>query len=367
MKHKIISFLCSAAILLSSVPAYADDPFKGWNDDNQESVWTIMETTDWTKMQDFLTLEAINNTASAEVSGTVRAYEAEIRRVINSTDIGISDGLVELMLALMQVMGGNHPPADDPYNVKTWIDPSINNINAETSIKKVLIKLDTARKVHQSPDKLSYFVNSDELRSVIQGVMLTTRYTQENEKYSLESATSFYERHKEEFDKKGIVPSLTFADDVSAIFKTTSTSGSAGGQSSVIPGGPGDSFNAVGTAEGIEVVNYAAQFIGNPYVYGGNSLTNGIDCSGFTQQVFAHFGYILPRVSDAQATSGVGISYDEARAGDIIVYPGHVAILTGDGGIVHASNSAPYPKGGIKYTANALYRDYIAVRRILQQ
>ena len=367
MKHKIIALLCSASILFSSVPVYADDPFKGWNDDNQESVWTIMETTDWTKMQDFLTLDTINNTASAEVSSTVRAYEAEVRKVINSTEISISDGLVELMLALMQIMGGNHPPADDPYNVKTWIDPSIKNINAETSIKKVLIKLDTARKVHQSPDKLSYFVNSDELRSVIQGVMLTTRYTQENEKYSLESATSFYERHKDEFDKKGIVPSLTFADDVSAIFKTTSTSGSAGGQSSVIPGGPGDSFNAVGTAEGIEVVNYAAQFIGNPYVYGGNSLTNGIDCSGFTQQVFAHFGYILPRVSDAQATSGVGISYDEARAGDIIVYPGHVAILTGDGGIVHASNSAPYPKGGIKYTANALYRDYIAVRRILQQ
>ncbi len=111
---------------------------------------------------------------------------------------------------------------------------------------------------------------------------------------------------------------------------------------------------------------YAMQFIGNPYVYGGNSLTNGIDCSGFTQQIYGHFGYSLPRVSDAQAYSGVGIDYSQARAGDLIVYPGHVAILTGDGGIVHASNSAPYPKGGIKYTANALYRSYIAVRRIVQ-
>lgn len=120
------------------------------------------------------------------------------------------------------------------------------------------------------------------------------------------------------------------------------------------------------SSTGSAVVSYAMQFIGNPYVYGGNSLTNGIDCSGFTQQVFAHFGYSLPRTSDAQAGSGVGINYSESRAGDIIVYPGHVAILTGDGGIVHASNSAPYPKGGIKYTANALYRDYIAVRRIVQ-
>ena len=117
---------------------------------------------------------------------------------------------------------------------------------------------------------------------------------------------------------------------------------------------------------GAAVVAYAKQFIGNPYVYGGNSLTNGIDCSGFTQQIFGHFGYSLPRTSGAQASSGIGIKYSQHRAGDLIVYPGHVAILTGDGGIVHASNSAPYPKGGIKYTANALYRDYIAVRRIVQ-
>ena len=124
----------------------------------------------------------------------------------------------------------------------------------------------------------------------------------------------------------------------------------------------GSSYSATGEA----VVAYASQFIGNPYVYGGNSLTNGIDCSRFVQQVFAHFGYSLPRVSDAQAGAGRGISYSESRAGDIIVYSGHVAILTGDGGIVHASNSAPYPQGGIKYSSNALYRPYIAVRRIVE-
>ncbi len=117
---------------------------------------------------------------------------------------------------------------------------------------------------------------------------------------------------------------------------------------------------------GASVVAYAKQFIGNPYVYGGNSLTNGIDCSGFTQQIYGHFGYNLPRTSGDQASSGVGINFSEHRAGDLIVYPGHVAILTGDGGIVHASNSAPYPKGGIKYTSNALYRSPIAVRRIVQ-
>ncbi len=125
------------------------------------------------------------------------------------------------------------------------------------------------------------------------------------------------------------------------------------------------SSSSSSSATGSQIVAYAEQFIGNPYVYGGNSLTNGIDCSGFTQQVFAHFGYSLPRTSDAQAGSGRAVSWSEHQAGDIIVYPGHVAILTGDGGIVHASNSAPYPQGGIKYTSNALYRSYIAIRRIV--
>lgn len=120
------------------------------------------------------------------------------------------------------------------------------------------------------------------------------------------------------------------------------------------------------SATGQAVVDYASQFIGNPYVWGGTSLTNGADCSGFVQSVFAHFGYSLPRVSDDQAGAGRGVSYSESRAGDIIVYSGHVAILTGDGGIVHASNSAPYPQGGIKYSSNALYRPYIAIRRIVE-
>ena len=155
----------------------------------------------------------------------------------------------------------------------------------------------------------------------------------------------------------------TESSSVSSDAGTDSSSDSSSSESA----GSGSSGSAsYDSATGSAVVAYASQFIGNPYVYGGNSLTNGIDCSGFTQQVFAHFGYSLPRTSDAQAYSGVGVSWENHRAGDIIVYSGHVAILTGDGGIVHASNSAPYPQGGIKYTSNALYRSYIAIRRIVQ-
>lgn len=349
MKNKLLTAICLTTILASSIPVYADDPFKGWNNENQENAWSVMSVTDWNKMQDSLILKGIDSTVHADVNNIIRGYEDKIRKIINDTaDISVSDGLVELMLAIMQIMGGDYPPIDDPYNVKVWIDPSKKNIDYVESTKIVLHKLDLAKRLHPEVDKVSYYQNSEELSSVVQSIMLGTSYARENPKYSVDSAKSFYEANKAKFDKIGVTPKPTFAQEVSAIFQTT------------------NAFGGVGTAEGKAVVEYASKFIGNPYVYGGNSLTHGIDCSGFTQQIFGHFGYSLPRTTGEQVHSGVGIPYSEHQAGDIIVYPGHVAILTGDGGIIHASNSKPYPKGGIKYTPNALYRDYIAVRRILQ-
>lgn len=95
----------------------------------------------------------------------------------------------------------------------------------------------------------------------------------------------------------------------------------------------------------VDLINYAYQFLGNPYVYGGNSLTNGIDCSGFVKQIFAHYGYSLPRTSSAYPSAGTRIDYRDAKPGDILVYrygdgSGHVAIYIGDGQIVHASTPA---------------------------
>ena len=117
---------------------------------------------------------------------------------------------------------------------------------------------------------------------------------------------------------------------------------------------------ANGSAKGKEIAIYACSFVGNPYVPGGTSLTNGADCSGFTQSVFKAYGYSLPRTSYAQRSAGREVSYAEAQPGDIICYPGHVAIYIGNGKIVHASSV----KTGIKIS-NALYREIVCVRRIV--
>ncbi len=119
-----------------------------------------------------------------------------------------------------------------------------------------------------------------------------------------------------------------------------------------------------GSGSGQAVADYACQFVGNPYVWGGESLTNGCDCSGFIMQVYAHFGVSLPHSSYSLRYVGYAVSASDLQPGDIICYSGHCAIYIGGGQIVHASNSAPYPAGGIKISDNYAYRSVVAIRRI---
>ena len=116
-----------------------------------------------------------------------------------------------------------------------------------------------------------------------------------------------------------------------------------------------------GSDLGKQIAIYACQFIGNPYVLGGTSLTNGTDCSGFTFRIYANFGYKLPRTSYLQRSAGTEVpSLDQAQPGDLICYEGHVAMYMGSGKIVHASSQ----KTGIK-TSNATYKPIITIRRII--
>jgi cell wall-associated NlpC family hydrolase len=119
------------------------------------------------------------------------------------------------------------------------------------------------------------------------------------------------------------------------------------------------SYSAASGSSGSSVVAFASQFVGNRYVYGGTSLTNGTDCSGFVMSVYANFGVGLPHSSAAMRSVGYGVSTSDMQAGDIVCYSGHVGIYAGNGTIVNASN----PSSGITYT-NVGYRNILAVRRI---
>lgn len=127
-------------------------------------------------------------------------------------------------------------------------------------------------------------------------------------------------------------------------------------------GGSGSSSdsNVSTSGSGQAVADYACQFVGNPYVWGGESLTNGADCSGFIKAVYAHYGVSLPHSSYSLRSVGRAVSASEMRAGDIVCYDGHVAIYIGGGRIVHASNK----KDGIKISPNYAYRTVVAIRRI---
>ena len=126
-------------------------------------------------------------------------------------------------------------------------------------------------------------------------------------------------------------------------------------------GSGNSSGNTSAETLGQEIANYALKFVGNPYVYGGTSLTNGADCSGFVQSVYKHFGISLPRTSGEQGKAGRAVDgVANAKPGDLVWYSGHIGIYIGNNQIVHASN----PKNGI-IISDVNYRTILGIRRIV--
>ena len=152
---------------------------------------------------------------------------------------------------------------------------------------------------------------------------------------------------------------IIYDDEGDPVYTTTTTSSASSESTSTYS--ESTTSSSSGSSSGSSVVDYATQFVGNPYVWGGTSLTNGADCSGFVQSVYSNFGVSLPRTSYEQQNAGYEVSYADAQPGDLICYGGHVAIYMGDGKIVHASNA----RDGIKISDNAAYRTIVSVRRLV--
>ena len=137
--------------------------------------------------------------------------------------------------------------------------------------------------------------------------------------------------------------------------------GKGGSIASDYAAGGGKNPGASTGVSGSSVVSYAMQFVGNPYVWGGNSLTNGVDCSGFVHEVYAHFGISTPRYSKAFKSVGQAVSFDNIQPGDVVVYPGHVAIYAGGGVIVEAQST----KAGITANRSVQCHTILAIRRLV--
>ncbi len=140
---------------------------------------------------------------------------------------------------------------------------------------------------------------------------------------------------------------------------TASSSSKSASSSSSSSSSSSKSYSSPSGSGGGSVVSYGSQFVGNPYVYGGSSLTNGTDCSGFVMSCYSAFGVSLPHSSSALRSVGYGVSYDEMQPGDIVCYSGHVGIYAGNGTLLHASNK----RTGITYS-NVNYKNILAIRRI---
>ncbi len=177
------------------------------------------------------------------------------------------------------------------------------------------------------------------------------------------------ERREQEEREREAAAAAAAAAAVRANSNSNSNSNSSSGGSS--SGGSSDNGSSSGGGNknpsystgvsGSAVVDYAMNFVGNPYVWGGKDPNTGADCSGFTSYVYAHFGISIPSYSYSQRSVGQEVSYANAKAGDLICYAGHVAIYMGNGQIVHAKGTAY----GIVAYDNATYRPIITVRRVL--
>lgn len=201
----------------------------------------------------------------------------------------------------------------------------------------------------------------DQQQKQLESTMAALKSKQADAETQIANAKSLATKYQKTISEQNQIIQQAAANAQKA--QANQSGGSSGGNNSGNTGGSGGNLNPpkATNVSGSDVVNYAMQFVGKPYVWGGKDPNTGADCSGFTSYVYAHFGISIPSYSGAQRSCGKEVSYSNAQPGDLICYAGHVAIYMGGGKIVHAKGTAY----GIVGNDNATYKTIISVRRVL--
>ena len=340
---KVIAAVLAATTLFSTV-ASAAEGFAGWNAENKDDAWTVYTTTDWNSMAEYMVLE--NNSSSTQalhLSTKVNSLRNTVKDTLKNLDdhpgLYKNTAYTELMLAMIQVLSGGNPSADDPCCIKTYIDPDARDMTAEKSIRKLFYRLTACEEAHAVKyGETSVYANNEALQAVVQGVVLGTKYARETEKYSVSNAQAYIDGHREDLHGN---PSASFAREVGKRYTATQS-----GSQYV-----GNQDNEVAR----KIVEAAYTQLGTPYVWGGTTPYRGLDCSGLTQYCHRMAGVTIPRTSGPQGSGGMAVTTPEP--GDIVCYSGHVGIYIGGGQMIHA------PQPGqvvciVKVWGNPWYRRY---------
>lgn len=319
-------------------------------------------------VNDFVNVRSIPST-DGEVVG--KLYGESVGRVISKTNDGwyeITSGSVTgFVKAEYCIVGDEAIALVDDVSTKVATVAAINlNVrsepNTDSSILKIIPMGEDVLVIEELDGWVKVSVGSIDGYVSSEYVSVTNQFitAESKEEEAARLADEAEERRKQQEEQRAQQEAARAQQEAAAANNTTSANAGTA-YSPVVSDNPTAVANENSSEIGLEVANFALQFVGNPYVYGGTSLTEGADCSGFVLSVYANFGVKLPHSAHADRKEGYAVEggLDNAQPGDLICYDGHIGIYIGGGQIVHASTR----RTGIKIS-DANYKKIAAIRRI---